>query len=702
MRYTRHYENNTKSYYRLLLESVCGASFFTRYTPEQWIATYQVVQEKTFKMRYAQEKFKAVRRNWRYWPGYWLPAWFEPFQKRNYFYRLQGPMRQLVSLPKNWRKELDKVEEEPPGAAQRDLLASFEAKNVRVQSDVLVREINLPKRPFESNGNFAICYSGRLLITEDGEYEFGTNSNSLTLLRLDGKELMIQSGKRNPSEMKIESVKVKLPRGAHEFELYYNKIRMTTTISAFFRKAGEGEFRLMSDEDFHPAMPAKIIACVSHDGTRYPVLRRNDRFLLHTAKRETISLQSFTPVAPAELEFNWDLKGETVSGQPFRQLALHTDKDDELTLQPLDPAYAPVKVNCYKASYDPVSIDSGLSLHLWFPLFIYDDEKLDCFREVNYRMPLSVNARLRTIPGRNQAVFPARTEAITLAAKPTEATDRFAQDVNDKKAGKLDGAVLAPGLDVEFELSLPGQVFDRQKVRFLPVPQLPDDLAATPQGLADSFGNRIVPVLKRPSLHDLRAWELPKTVGQAFQNTGKLLIIGEEFGEGDARFSRALAKLAEKRGFELEFLPWAAEDRRSGSRMLDSLPGLLPKLSMNAPHSAVIIPPSRGRNPALAGWENERIMALILEKLRLSGTLRELFIATPLPSVDESDSSRDDEFATALRRLKREYGATMIELGTEFKAAPDYRQSYREGESLNVYPIHGAERAAELLLKNIR
>lgn len=701
-RYVRNYENNEKNYSRILRERLLGATLFSKYPGETWMPANNVYQLKLFAMRKPQEKFKCVRRNWRYWAGYSIPFWYEPLQLRNYYYRLQGPMRQFVQIPLSWRKDIEKTMAEPPGVAERDLLALFESRNARVQGDALVREINLPKRPFDSNGNYAIRYNGRLLIEEDGEYEFGTNSNSLMILRLDGKELIIQAGKRKPSEMKIESAKIQLTRGVHEFELFYHKSKVTTSISALCRKVGEAEYKLLSDEDFHPAVPAKIVTCIAHDGTRYPVLRRNDRYMLHTGKRDKISLQSFAPVVPAALDFSWLLGGETLSGSELPLLALHTGKDNELVLKPLDPAFAPVKIVCYEAAYKPISIDTGLFLKLWLPLFIYNDEELDWFREINSKMPLPLHVRLRTIPSREQDIFAADTEVIALAAKPTEATDRFAEDVTDKATGKLDGKELAAGLDVEFELSLPGQVFERRKVRFLPVADLPNDLAATPDGLADGFGNRIVPVLKRPTLHDLRAWELPKTVGNALQGPGKLLVIGEDFGEGDARFSRVLAKQAQARGLELEFLAWAADGRKSGSRLLDSLPDLLPLLDVNTAHSAMVIPPSRGRNPALSPWENERILALVLEKLRASGTLRELTIATPLPSADEADAERDGEFIQTLRRLKREYGAEMIELEMGFKADPDYRKSYESGGLQSSYPVQATERAAELLLKNVR
>ncbi len=701
-RYARNYENNEKNYHRILVESLFGATLFSKYPGEMWMPGNNVYQLKLFAMRKPQEKFKCVRRNWRYWAGYSIPFWYEPLQRRNYFYRLQGPMRQFVNLPNSWRKEIEKTMAEPPGVAERDLLGVFESKNARVQGDAQVREINLPKRPFDSNGNYAIRYNGRLLIEEDGEYEFGTNSNSLMILRLDGKELIIQAGKRKPSEMKIESAKIHLTRGVHEFELFYHKSKVTTSIAALYRKVGDPEYKLLSDENFHPAAPARVLGCIAHDGTRYPVLRRNDRFMLHTGKRDKISLQSFAPVVPKELDFSWLFGGETLSGNDLPLLALHAGKDNELVLKPADPAWAQVPVTCYPATYNPISIDTGLFLKLWLPLFIYNDEELDWFREVNSKMPLPLHVRLRTIPSREQEVFPADTEVIALAAKPTEATDRFAEDVTDKATGKLDGEELAAGLEVEFELSLPGQVFERRKVRFLTVDELPNDLAATPDGLADGFGNRIVPVLTRPTLHNLRAWELPKTVGNAIQGPGKLLVIGEDFGEGDTRFSRVLAKLAKARGYELEFLPWAADGRKSGSRLLDSLPELLPLLDVNTAHSAIVIPPSRGRNPALSPWENERILALVLEKLRASGTLRELAIATPLPSVDEADAERDGEFIQTLRRLKREYGAEMIELEMQFKADPDYRKSYQADGVASSYPVGATERAAELLLKNVR
>lgn len=703
-RYTRQIENNEKYYGRMFTESITGPVFWTRYPSEIWQVTSQVRQMNTFLMRLQQRKTRAIRPRWRFWPGYGLPVWCFPLQSRNYFYRLQWPMRQFLNIPKNWRRDIDKTEQETPGAAERELVGVFDRPNVRVQGDAAVRDINLPKRPFDSFGNFSIRYQGKILIEEEGDYEFGANSNSLVILRADGKNLLLQSGKRKPTEVKMNVVRVHFKPGVHDFELYYHKSRVTSEISCFWRKAGDSEFTLLNDENFHPAIPVKLLGCIRHDGGRYPLVRRNDRHQLHSGKREFWSLAGFTPVEPAGLEFDWISHGEKLPGNSLPYLALPPKDQPALMLKPRTAGYLELPVLHYPVPYEPVSVDSGLNLKLWAPLFIYDDEPLDFFREINSRLPLATQVRLRQRPNRPQTVFPTREEYLPLAAKPVELVDRFAPDVMHKERVVLDGRELVKGLRVEWELAIPEVVFDRRTVFFAPLEALPDDLKAGPGGLYDGTGALVVPVLRRPTLHQLREWELPKTLQYILQPKHRILVIGEDFGSGEKRFSRVLKKLAEERELNLEFHAWAEDGRHSGSRMLDSLPVLLPKLNMADAELVVVIPPPRGRLRSLADWENHRALALVLEKLRRGSALRELKLATPLPSADAADEAADASWVESLRILRREYGCSMLEYGNAFAAQPEFRNFYRasQGDWAASLPEQGAQKAAELLLKMLK
>ncbi len=728
-RYTRQWDSNALSLERLFRETLTGPTLFCRYPGENWRPRNYYLNEKNMKMRMLQQKTKAVRPRWRYRPGYQQPIWFFPLHRQYLYSRRIATLRNTLNIRKRWRQDLDKAEKDSVGAPEREILDVFNNPRHQLRGDGLAREINLPKRPFDSDGNFAIRYTGNLLVTRNGEYEFSVVCNSLSLLRLDGKTVLSRFGVAAPSEVKPVHCRIQLSRGLHPFELYYHKSRVTSTVSASWKKPGESEFQPLIDDDFAPGYPARLLASRRRDGGEYPLVMRNDRYLLHPGKLERRDLESYQVLKPAGLAFDWLLNGERLPGNQLPALILPHEGESNLKLIPHDTDWLPLPVLRTPALYDhqvqesgisssqdmrfqrmpyeQVSLDPAVSLKLWLPLTLYDDETAGMDMELRSGLPLPLQVRLRQRPDHAQELFPEEEGYFRLAAKPEPHLDRFAPDITRKIHHPLPGAELVDGLTVEYELALPDFVFTREIIRFLPVSALPADLSATPEGLRGSRGERIVPVLRRPGLHQLRAWELPKTIDRKLHAPSKLLVIAEDFGSGRNRFSRHLAELCRQRGWELEFHAWVETGSASGNRLLDTLPQLLPRLGGSPADTVIVVPPPRSRNRSLAQWENLRLLALLLEKLRLSPSLRELYLATPLPSCDTADAATDAEFEAGLRRLRREYGTGLLEYDLAFRGLPNWRDSYRTeipggGFLPTSLPESGTLPAAESLLKCLK
>ncbi len=728
-RYTRQWNSNALSLERLFRETLTGPTLFCHYPGEIWRPRNYYLNEKTMKMRMLQQKSRAVRPRWRYRPGYQQPIWFFPLHQRYLYSRRIATLRNTENIRKRWRQDLNKAETESAGAPEREILDVFNNPRHQLRGDGLAREINLPKRPFDSDGNFAIRYTGNLLVPRDGEYEFSVVCNSLSLLRLDGKTVLSRFGVAAPSEVKPVHCRIQLSRGLHPFELYYHKSRVTSTVSASWQKPGESEFLPLIDDDFAPGYPARLLASRRRDGGEYPLVMRNDRYLLHPGKLERRDLESYQVLKPAGLAFDWLLKGERLPGNQLPALILPHEGESDLTLIPHDTDWLPLPVlrapamynhqvqesgisssqdmRFQRMPYEQVSLDPAVSLKLWLPLTLYDDENAGMDVELSSGLPLPLQVRLRRRPDHPQEQFPEEERYFRLAAKPEPHLDRFAPDVMQKLHHPLSGEKLVDGLTVEYELAIPDFVFSRETVRFLPVTALPADLTATPEGLCGSRGERIIPILRRPGLHQLRAWELPKTIEHKLHAPSRLLVIAEDFGTGRNRFSRHLAELCRQRGWELEFYAWDEIGTESGNRLLDTLPTLLPRLGGSPADTAIVIPPPRSRNRSLAQWENLRLLALILEKLRASTALRELYLATPLPSCNTEDAAEDADFESGLRRLRREYGTGLLEYDLSFRHLPNWQDSYRQEFSEGGFlptslPESAVLPAAECLLKCLK
>ena len=295
---------------------------------------------------------------------------------------------------------------------------------------------------------------------------------------------------------------------------------------------------------------------------------------------------------------------------------------------------------------------------------------------------MPIQARLRIRPDREHPLFPAETRYFSLPAKPTENLDRFAADIVQKEGFPLSGQTLRNGLEVEYTLAIPEVEFDRRSIRFLPTGRLPDDLQVTSDGLADRNGNRVVPVLHRPTLHEQRRWELLKTVDRNLRPEQKILVIAEEFGLGNTSFSRDFSQICSAAGQDLEFLPWAASGDRSGSRLLESLPFLLRQIGGSQAELVILIPPPRSRSRGLSDWENLRVLALLLEKLGSQETVRRLILSTPIPLPQAPISEEDSQYEEKLCRLCREYGIELLELSALARQLAGYQATAPEDPSI--------------------
>lgn len=707
-RYTNsiNYWTQKALYWQGLANAAPG--FFMQYSHEQWIHLQFYHNEKRQLERYNRFKSFASRaQTWRFrrnprhrrppafWCGYWMKCWLPTVQRHNTLYRVRSTIIGIRKSTERWRDELAQLAVTRHGAPERELVEQFSKPKIRVFGSDVAREINLPKRAFDAGGTFACSYTGALFVPQTGEWEFGITSNSLTMLKLGEELITIRSGKSAPDAVECKTIRRKLPKGLYPFALYYLKTQVTTHLTMTWKAPSSTTHAIINDMDFRPALPLHPTGLISRKKARYPVVDREDRQDLFYGKLHKAEFSSFKVLAPENLRYHWLINGEKISGDCTR-LVLPDNPVPRVQFVPEDRRYQPLPVSHCPPIGTRLAVDSGLWIHPVLPVTLKHDEVLSGSRELRSRLPVPVCVRLRTrVTGGTQNTFKTETSYIQLEGKLPEELDRFAEDKTHKKTLPLSGKDLVQGVRVEWEAAIPGLVLDRKTVHFLPLEQLPADLTSCGDGFLNGSGERVIPVLRRPSLHDLRRGESWRALRNTFTSGKKLLIITEEFGSGKP-FSRLLADACRQSGWEPEILCWKNTTDRSGSKMLESIPDLLRNMHGSPAETVLLIPPAPARDAALPQREQLRLNALLLEKLRSLSGVRKIFLATPLPDREESAP----EYRDRLQTLAREYGAQWVDWGKlVLHHLPDYRNMFREDTSslIRSLPDRAAEDIAVLL-----
>jgi hypothetical protein len=246
---------------------------------------------------------------------------------------------------------------------------------------------------------------------------------------------------------------------------------------------------------------------------------------------------------------------------------------------------------------------------------------------------LELDETKRTKAADNAESAKKRHETIPLPEFKLASFDRFAQNLSLKTSYPLDGAAMTQSpLDLSWTASIPGFIFDAAAFAVVPVKEL-KDFTVGADGLYDRDGKRrIVPLLHRPTMHELRAWELPKTIAAGLSPVRTVLAAAEDRdGFGDA-----LKNEFAKHGIKIEFIPWKRS--QSGRDTLETLPGLFNAIRTTHSDRILIIPPSTPHRLILSTREESRIIAFLLQAVHdcseVSGT-----VLTPPPVFDAEESS---------------------------------------------------------------
>lgn len=596
-------------------------------------------------------------------------------------------------MPENWRKHMldqaknkakdEKAEEKDreaaakraeeleamkdnPKAAEDGIEADLKSKFSADTTDIRPGNTFLDHRVYEAYENIALAYKGGLVIPESGDYEFRITTNATRILSVGDKTLIREFGSsENPAS---NTASVHLEAGHHPFMAIYHRRTGDFIFSVEWKRPGEADFSLLTERDFSPAPPVRVLKLEDRNGAHYPLCRQDARYVLHLDKMRRAALRELSALDEASAGCRIEAGGKVFSpDQVF--FITPDDSGEEIGLvPPEDSGLSRMSFRVKPVDKRFFPIDPSVRLTLWAPLFLYDDETLDLTREIRSRIPLALPLELeetRTATSEDGApVTETRREVLPVPEFRLAGFDRFAQDIALKESRPLDGTELTQSpLDLVWSVGLPGFTFDSAGIAVVPVGEL-EDFTVGEDGLRDSSGkHRIVPLLHRPTLHELRAWELPKTLASGLTPVRKVLVAAEE-RDG---FGEALKAEFQKHGVDLEFFPWRRS--QSGRDTLESLPGLVRAIRATHAGRILIVPPSTARRLILSTREESRIAAFLLQVVH-DGSQISGAVLTPPVVFDAAESAprRDNELTVELRAFQRMYGAEFLELAHEFEA----------------------------------
>lgn len=563
-------------------------------------------------------------------------------------------------------EELEALKDKPEELENR-IDADLRGKFGQDTTDIRPWHTFLNHRIYEDYERVALAYKGGLLVPEPGDYAFRITTNSTRILNIDGRTLIRKFGAA--SGPASNDVTVHLDAGLHPLMAVYHRISGDYIFALEWKRPGDADFSLLTERDFSSAPPVRVLKLEDRDGGTYPLCRQDIRYIFHLDKTRHAALRELAPLNKDSAGCRLAVGGTEYSENQAFFAVPDDDSPIELRLiPPENSGFSQMVFTVRPPDKRFFPIDPAVNLTLWAPLFLYDDESLELTREIRSRTPAPLRLELdetkRTGTADGTETKERSRETIPLPEFRLASFDRFAQDLSLKTSFPLDGAALAQSpLDLSWTAGIPGFVFDSAEFAVVPVREL-KDFTVGADGLYDRDGRRrIVPLLHRPTMHELRAWELPKTIAAGLSPVRTVLAAAED-RDG---FGEALKAEFEKHGVKLEFFPWKRS--QTGRDTLESLPALFDVIRMTHADRILIVPPSTTRRLILSTREESRIAAFLLQAVHDCSGVSGAVVTPPVVfDAEESSARRDRELTAELRAFRRMYGAEFLELAHDFEA----------------------------------
>lgn len=598
--------------------------------------------------------------------------WRKSFANINVYdpVRMEWGIKRLKRILTQQEKNIQQLRKSADTGPERDFINMFEKGRLREDEKVNFDKTIIQKGMVEIRNNYAAVFTGNLVIRKRGEYEFAINVSGGGLLMLDDRIIINRLGENERSIDWQKKIKIKLTRGLHSFKFYYQKNTKLSFACAAWKKGGESEFTPMTVNDFCPGWPIQILQCQDKAGRKYPVVQKTAEYLLYTGKREKMWWNNYKIILGGNAD--WAVNGKKVCTSENTSIIFPTVGKTEVKISPVDKHYTPLSFIPSSGSQDCRYGRPDIMLKWWMPNFIFDDECVELAVETVSKLPWDTECYLSVIPDFENSAFRSSRELISLSGRDYyNDDDRFIPDSFYKKKFMVNGADIK-NLGVKFVLTIPGFTFDEKSVRFVSVRDL--GILHTESGeLYDKGNNRIIPVLHRPTLAELRSWQLPNLIYKKLSGITQMLIVGDDYGNNNSYFSELFSKALLRQNINTQFSSWLQSTNSSELILLNFI-AKLPEIANADTNAILIIPPSRELYDGISARDISRLLAALVEQARNNPGIKRIFITTSLPMINATD--QENELNNDIRRIARDYGVTLLDINHFIRKLPAWQSAY--------------------------
>lgn len=607
--------------------------------------------------------------------------------------RLRWALENYAACEATRRKEYAAHEEKIADfGREREIIEQHRRRSRSRENTRPVEAVRLEKCPFEIRSNFAAEFHGGLIVPGDGEYQFSIDSSSTALIIINGNIILSHVGdSRSNSPL---NTAITLTRGLHEFNFIYHKNNAPSHARVFWKKPGQDSFTLMTENDFAPAWPPAVITVNNQAGNNFPLVSRSPQFELFTGKHSKMTVEQLS--AGGNGDFRWFLDDQPVASGQSATFIIKPGSRVGIMDGSGKPSPAVLELPGTKREKPHTSPDMQLKISA--PELLYDDESRDVVIEVLSALPFGGTATLErnASPWLDTLMPP----SINIDIRPSDkfGNDRYSSGIAARQVLNINAAELPHQSLIDLSLSMPGLVFDRQSISLAKLDSC-GKLHAGINGFVNQEGQRVIPLLHRPSPGERRRWQLPAAIRNTFSAPDKVMVVSDDFSDRELSFHNMLNAEISAKGMKAELVRW---DNSRPSPIIASTAAAIWQLRQSDADTFVIIPSNIHIRIGTPLDTRIRCISAILQTIRKKNKLGRIILTAtiPLPGRD-ADESGDNE----LRRVARDYGAAFVELKHLVVSDGDGMEAYRrkpEAPLLDQYPVRRIGVISEYIADKIR
>ncbi len=532
-------------------------------------------------------------------------------------------------------------------------------------------------------GRYVAYINAKLNVPKLGKYQFAVKSNDMTQLYVNGKKALNIDKKTASTDKWWETKLFDLSDNSVEIETYYRSTIDKTSILIGWRAEGEKDYKFITQQDYIDHNRVEPRTLTAKEGQKLPVIKYNTMGYFQNPAGKQFLL-GFETDFPGD-NISWLIDGEKVAAGNKILMTFANGMPYDISCKVNDSKPLKVEIPRVDMKNPGELMKRDLYVKINAPVFIYDDETLELYAEFHSELQIDIKAFLEAKS--NSDIF--EVFKFSHDFNKTSNEPLFRKHDFVKKNFKLEGARLRNGTFLEFNIKTSGIdaipekkkfYFDRKKVIFKKLAEY-SELKTEDGHFIDSNGNKLIPILHRPTLKDKRSWSLlnslPMVLGE--QTT---LLISDDFG-GKRKFSEELLENAGAVKQKIIFENWNM--KAYDADIVNESARKIKLIRQSKADVLIIIPSSypmiRGVSPRL----QQRLLAALVQTARDNSNIKKIILTTPFPLPEPFSENK------TVGMLLKNIQHLVSEQEIGFISLPEFP----EEEETNVGSTHPASRTKE-------